>query len=89
MANIYHLNHLYTFWLQDVQLRFLSRCARVYLANPTNKSRHPSPILTKKTDDDGALACRVHHTTPIRIPKDMGMVWVPLPIVGGPIVGGP
>ena len=23
------------------------------------------------------------HTTPIRIPKDMGMVWVPLTIFGG------
>ena len=31
------------------------------------------------------------HTTPIRIPKDMGpMVWVPLTIFGGPIIiGGP
>ena len=25
------------------------------------------------------------HTIPIRIPKDMGIVWVPLTIFGGPM----
>ena len=29
------------------------------------------------------------HTTPIRIPKDMGMVWVPLTIKGVPLLGVP
>ncbi len=29
------------------------------------------------------------HTTPVRIPKDMGMVWVPLTIRGSHVLGGP
>ena len=29
------------------------------------------------------------HTTPIRIPKDMGIIWVPLTIRGSHVLGGP
>ena len=36
----------------------------------------------------GKLPILVPYHSHVRIPKDMGMVWVPLPIVGGPIVGG-
>ena len=43
--------------------------------------------LNNGTPENGKRDPYYSHTTPIRIPKDMGMVWVPLPIFGGPIVG--
>ena len=41
------------------------------------------------TPNNGTPLWEASHTIPIRIPKDMGIVWVPLTIRGSHVLGGP
>ena len=56
---------------------------------PLCRVRHKESVEFSGTPNNGSPYPYNSHTTPIRIPKDMGIVWVPLTIRGPMSLGVP
>ena len=79
------------FW-RTIPLQLCMRIGKLTWVFNGNCRQHGFNILSlgfSRTPNNGTPYPYYSHTTPIRIPKDMGIVWVPLTIRGSHVLGSP